>query len=378
MAPRRHIPVVEQNQFWHDLYEKAGEHRVPLRATFELTYGCNLRCVHCYNPTHQAKGELTTEQIKAILDQLAEEGCIDLEFTGGETFTRRDCFEIFTYAKAKGFALTLLTNASLITPERADRLQALRPKLVEISIFGATRESYEGITRIPGSFPLFLRGVRLLRERNVPLLIKMPVMTLNRHEVEQAKALVQRWGVKFLYCTEIHQRVDGSLEPLQYRLAPDEVIRVDAAMVRHPKRHGQGESDKGESCQTRSGLFTCACGRCSLAVTPYGRMNLCVSLPIPGYDLRSGTVVEGWKTLVDLVDAANANPGKDYACPTCDFQTSCRQGPMDAWLETQRLEPCLPYFKELATLEKATDEAGDPSQHQTEGAGCNGCTRGKG
>src|SRR3989454_5878077 len=295
-----------QGQFWARLLEKAASQSVPVQAMIELTYGCNLRCVHCYNPTHQAKDELATAQLKALIDQLAEAGCLNLAFTGGEIFTRRDLFEILTYAKGKGFAITLLTNATLITSERANRIQALHPHRVEISIYGASQETYERVTRISGSFQAFLTGVQLLRERTVPLLIKMPVMTLNQHEVMQAKALVEGWGIKFQYCAEIFPRVDGSLEPLQYRLAPHDVVRIDDAMLGSRRWRAAGGAEKGERCQAGEGLFTCMCGRNNLAVTPYGRMNLCVSFPIPQYDLRCGTVSEGWKTLVDLVDSANA------------------------------------------------------------------------
>jgi radical SAM protein with 4Fe4S-binding SPASM domain len=351
------IKESSQGQFWARLSEKAASRRLPIKATIELTYGCNLRCVHCYNPTHQAKDELSTVQITAVIDQLAAAGCLEVAFTGGELFTRRDVFEIFSYAKAKGFLITLLTNATLITPERADRIQALHPHCVEISIYGGTQETYERVTRMPGSFQSFLTGVQLLRERTVPLLIKMPVMTLNQHEVLQAKALIESWGIKFQYSAEIFPRVDGSLEPLQYRLAAHEVVQLDEAILGSQRWPAEGGAEKGESCQGQHGLFTCMCGKSSLAVTPYGRMNLCVSLPTPQYDLRSGTVSEGWKTLVDVVDRTNAAPGEAYECPQCPVQSHCRQGPMNAWLETGRLEPCLPYFKELATLDKQTHEA---------------------
>jgi len=369
MDQRKHITEIGQDQFWLALREKGAHQRVPVEAMIELTYGCNLRCVHCYNPTHQAKDELTTAQITLLIDQLAAVGCVELGFTGGEIFTRRDLFEILAYAKGKGFAITLLTNATLITPERADRLQALRPHRVEISIYGATQETYERVTRMPGSFQAFLTGVQLLRERTVPLLVKMPVMTLNQHEVKQAKALVEGWGVKFVYCTEIFPRVDGSLEPLQYRLPPHEVVRIDETIVGSRKWRAEGGEEKGESCQTGEGLFTCKCGKSSLAVTPYGRMNLCVSFPTPQYDLRCGTVSEGWKTLVELVDSSNAKPGEAFECPTCPVQSHCRQGPMNAWLETQRLEPCLPYFKELAMLEKGEATAYGGCDHGTTDAG---------
>jgi radical SAM protein with 4Fe4S-binding SPASM domain len=357
MKPRPKIETIREKRFWSVLERKGAEARIPVRALIELTYGCNLRCVHCSNPTHRAKDELASAQIKAVIDQLAEAGCLQLFFTGGELFTRRDLFEILAYAKDKGFAITVMTNATLITPDRADRIQALRLHDVEISIYGATQETYERVTRRPGSFQAFLTGVQLLRERTVPLLIKMPVMTLNQHEVQQAKALVEGWGIKFVYSTEIFPRVDGSLEPLRYRLHPDEVIRIDDMVVGSQRWRAEGGGEKGEGCQAREGLFTCMCGRNSLAVTPYGRMNLCVSLPTPQYDLRSGTLSEGWRILVELVDRANAMPGEAYECPTCPVKGHCRQGPMNAWLETGKLEPCLPYFKELATLENEVSEA---------------------
>ena len=340
-------------QFWARLSAKAVSHPVPIQAMIELTYGCNLRCVHCFNPTHRANGELTTAQIKALVDQLVGAGCLDLAFTGGEVFTRRDLLEIVTYAKSKGFAITLLTNATLITPERADRIQALHLYRVEISIYGATAETYERVTSIPGSFQAFLRGVQFLRERTVPLLIKMPVVTLNQYEVQQAKRLVEGWGIKFIYSTEIFPRVDGSLEPLRYRLRPDEVVRVDETILGSRADGGRGQD---APCRAHDGLFSCKCGKSSLAVTPYGRMNLCVSLPTPQYDLQGGTIAEGWRTLVDLVDQASAAPGDAYECPRCPVQGQCRQGPMNAWLERGRLDPCLPYFRELATLEKEADE----------------------
>ena len=345
--PHPGIDTVDAARFWSRVLRRGEEARVPVEAMIELTYGCNLRCVHCFNPTHLARNELTAEQIKAIVDQLASEGCLSVGFTGGELLTRKDAFEILEHAKGRGLAITLLTNATLITPRRADRIQALAPHVVEISIYGATRTTYERVTRAAGSFTAFLNGVRLLLARDLRLVLKMPVMTLNHHEVEQARALAHALAVRFVYSTEITPRVDGSLEPLQYRLAPKEVVRVEAAMRRGPRADAEAAS-----CQAHADVFTCKCGRTNVAVTPYGRMNLCVSFPIPGYDLRAGTVAEGWRALAALVDQANAAPSGAYECPACAVRTTCRQGPVDAWLSTGTYDTCLPYFKALAGLEQ--------------------------
>ncbi len=348
------IEGMGRSEFFARLENQAFEQRIPVKATIELTYGCNLRCVHCFNPTHKAKGELSTQDFYRIIDQLAQKGCFVITFTGGEMFMRKDTFEILTYAKKKGFAVILFTNATLITPEKADQIQALQPLRVEISIYGATPEIYEKVTQIPGSFGRFLEGVERLRERQLPLLVKMPAMTLNQHEVKQAKALVEGWGgIRFIYSTEITPRQDGSVEPLQYRMTPQDLIKLDQDILGEWEGVGQEE----EKCQAGEGLFRCACGKSSVAVTPYGEMNLCINFPVPQYDLGTGNVSEGWKALVEYVDSAR--PSQAYECPSCSVRDYCRQGPVDAWLETGDFSPCLPYFKELASSEKQTYETKD-------------------
>src|SRR5713226_7891868 len=105
--------TIRRSQFWSILIQKAAQHRVPIEAMFELTYGCNLRCVHCYNPTHRAlPQELTTAEVFSILDQLADMDVLILTFTGGELFVRPDVFDIFEQAKRLGFLLELISNAT--------------------------------------------------------------------------------------------------------------------------------------------------------------------------------------------------------------------------------------------------------------------------
>ncbi len=345
---------LSKRRFWSRYGEKAEGRGIPFEAVLELTYGCNLRCVHCFNPTHEARHELRTEQLHRIIDELADLGVFNLTFTGGEVLTRPDCFEIFGYAKAKGFSLILLTNATLITQERANRIQALGFTSIEVSIYGATAETYEGVTGVPGSFKKFLEGLELLRARRLPLLIKMPVMTLNQHEVQQARDLAHGWGIRFVYSTEIHPRTDRRADPLRYRLRPDEVVEVNRKMVGYQLWKAEGGGEQAAGCGAQRDLFTCKCGKSNLAVTPHGAMNLCVALPIPRYDLTAGTVAAGWQALKDVV--ASARPGPAYGCHDCSVEPHCRQGPMNAWLETGDLSPCLPYFKDLATLERQVRE----------------------
>src|SRR3712207_155057 len=90
---------------------QAGAARHPAGVTFELTYGCNLRCVHCYNPTHRAlPHELSTEEVCRILDDLAAFGVLTVTFTGGEPAVRPDVLAIMRHARGRGLIVHLLSK----------------------------------------------------------------------------------------------------------------------------------------------------------------------------------------------------------------------------------------------------------------------------
>lgn len=317
--------------------------KTPFSTTLEITYGCNLNCVHCYNPTHKAEtGELKFPELVRVLDELALLGCLTLTVTGGEIFTHPRIFEILEEAQKRAFQINLFTNAVLLTAERVEKIKKTSPNLVSVSVYGITRETYEAVTRVPGSFEKFMHGIELLADSGLPLLFKMPIMTLNRHEVEPAAEFFKRRGLKFIYSVEIHPRVDGNQEPLKYRLPPE-----DAAKLRLASQEELtcARSSKGSAGQPPE-PFSCSCGKTSAAISPYGEMNLCVSTPYPRYSLKTGSLREGWNALIHFVE--NFKPSEKYECPVCPLVSFCSQGSMDAFLNTGDFNPCVPYFKETA------------------------------
>lgn len=332
------------------LTERANTTPQMVRAMVELTYGCNLRCVHCYNPTHEARNELTTEQVFRILDGLAAQGCLWVAFTGGELFTRRDALEIMRYAKQLGLIFSILTNATMITPALADQLKLVEPYHLDISVYGATAETYERVTRVPGSYDRFVRGVDLVRERDILILLKLVLMTLNVHEFEAMREFAVSRGLKYCVSTEVHPKVDGSLEPLAYRLSPEQAFAIWRQVDGERHREYAAKSPvpaEEDRCGAAGQLFHCLCGKASAAITPYGKMNLCAAIYHPLYDLASGSVEEGWKTLVDLV--ASTKPGPAYECLPCPLARLCTRGTSDSWLEHRVFDSgCIPYFREVA------------------------------
>lgn len=345
---------IDADTFRTELSWKARHQRRPDGVTFELTYGCNLRCLHCFNPTHRAlPHELRTHEVLAILDQLAELGVLTITFTGGELGTKIDLEQIFRHTYARGLLIQLLTNATRVTPQFIALLQAVQVDQVFVSIYGATASTYERMTGVPGSHASFYRGLTMLARAHLPVVVRMPVTTVNQHEITASRRLVEELGLKFQYCLDLTPTVTGDLTPLHYRLSPEDKVRIDQAMLQD-----WGATPPEEACGSTGEFIECACGHNRFAITPYGEMNLCTAFPIPRYDLKTGTVSEGWDLLKKTVDAAG--PNHHYECPTCESRSYCRQGRNDAWLETGEMSSCLPHFRQWAELEHQTHALLDP------------------
>lgn len=345
---------LDAGTFFESLSTKTAASRRPEGVTFELTYGCNLRCVHCYNPTHRAlPHELTTLEICSLLDQIADLGVFTVTFTGGEPSVRPDVGDILQHAHRQGLLIHLMTNATRITTSFTDLLQEVHVSQINVSIYGATEPVYERMTAVPGSYRQFRQGLFTLASAALPVVVRMPVTTVNCEEIQACRLLVESLHMKFQYCLDIMTAVTGDRTPLQYRLTPTEKMRIDQELLLH-----KWTPSPEESCAADQSFIECACGQSRFAITPYGEMNLCTAFPMPRYDLRTGTVKEGWEVLKRTVDGAS--PNDRYECPTCEVRPHCRLGRSDAWLETGDMSSCVPHYKEWAQLEQRTYALLDP------------------
>src|SRR6059036_1152642 len=225
------LPMIEYRDFSQQVHNRAGEHGRVVNAQIELTYGCNLHCVHCYTDCYNRpdliKQEMSHTEVTGILDQLYDQGVLWVCFTGGEIFMRKDFLDIYDYAKQKGFLITLFTNGTMFTEAIADYLKEQPPFSIEISCHGATEETFDRITQVKGSFQRFLKGIRLLVERGLPIKIKTKAMTVNQHELDQIQALVEGLGLRFRLNSTIYPRLNGDLTPARYRLSPDEILELE-------------------------------------------------------------------------------------------------------------------------------------------------------
>jgi len=329
------LPELSITQFAERLNREILAKRIPLTGSIELTHRCNLNCVHCYcnlpaGERNAMSRELTTVELLHIYDQIAEAGCFWLLITGGEPLLRKDFQEAFAKAKQRGFILTLFTNGTLITPKTADFLAEWRPYAIEITLYGATPETYEKITRVPGSYEKCLRGIDLLLDRELPLALKTMAMTLNRHEVFQIQTFARDRGLKFRFDPVLNPRLDRSREPCKYRLSPEEVLALDLADENRVKEWREFCAAFSKPADSNS-LYICGAGISTFHIDPYGRMSPCEMTRHQFFDLRSGLFREGWDDAFPRFLSVKA--GDDYPCKSCDLISLCNQCPGWAWIE---------------------------------------------
>ncbi len=297
--------------------DAASARRTPINGSYEVTFRCNLNCVMCYNnlpgnDTAAKAKELTLAEIKRIFDQLAEAGCLWLQLTGGEVMMRPDFREIYLYAKSKGFLIRLFTNGTLLTPALADFLAEHRPFAIEISLYGATEETYDAVTRVRGSYRKCLRGIHLLLDRGLPLSLKTVAITLNQHELGAMQTLCDDLGVRFRYDPDINPRIDGDRANLRYRLTPEEVVALDLST---PPRARELSESVCNAVSAPPGtdvpLYGCSAGETAFHVDPYGELTPCIMTRQGGYDLRHGEFNEAWQTVFPGLRAQTRRPGED-------------------------------------------------------------------
>ncbi len=349
-----HIPEIGYSEFSKRIHSQVLAERIPIDGTIELTFRCNLKCVHCYcnlsvNYRKAQKRELTTKEVFRILDEIAEKGCLWLLLTGGEPLLREDFKEIYAYAKRKGILLTLFTNGTLITQETADFLRDYPPFLVEITIYGATQKTYEKITRVPGSFLRCLKGISLLLEGKLPLRLRAMVMRTNYAEFRAMKSFCESFGLKFRFDPFINPRLDGSLRPCKVRLSPEEVVKLDLEDERRVLEFKKSYQEF-ETSLTTNFVYNCGAGVDSFSINPYGHLQICLMVTKPFFNLREGLFHHGWKKFIPEIKSL---PKKGQSqCDSCRNRPLCAHCPAWAELETGSPEAPIEYICKVAYLRK--------------------------
>jgi radical SAM protein with 4Fe4S-binding SPASM domain len=346
--------------FSADVHQRHSGERVPLQVSIEVTRRCPLECLHCYNNLPMGnmdakRREMTKEEHFRVLDELVEMGCFWILYTGGEIFARKDFLEIYTCAKQKGFLITLFTNGTIINEQIADYLKEWPPFAIEITLYGRTRETYEALTAIPGSYDRCVRGIRLLKERGLPLKLKTVATSINKHEVMAMRRFAEEeLGVEFKMDGQINPRIDCSQSPLAVRLTPEELVALDMNAPKgmsEYRRLAKRDLESPPNLSASDTVYFCGGGVGGFALNAYGEMGICVISQQDTFSVRELGLKQVWEG--SLAELRNRKRTRVTKCVECRIQSLCGMCPANGEMENGDKEGPVEFLCHVAHLRAA-------------------------
>ncbi len=329
----------------------------PIFVVWQFTNRCNLRCRHCYASSTPSSmpDELTTDEAKKLIDELAECGVAGIAFSGGEPLARGDFFEVARYAKERGFYVSVATNGTLITPSVAKMLKDC-VDYVEISIdgLGETHDSFRGV---PGAFDRAVEGAKNCIAQGIDVGIAMTVTRYNLSEVPKVIQLAKDIGASrfcafnFIPTGRGRDIIDVDLAPdereellkfLYTKMLEDNSIQILSTAPQYSRISIQAvkenpnafaipthffSKDIGKALKSKTEIITefiggCGAGRLYCAIQPNGDVWPCVFMPIRVGNIRERRFRDIWLNNKILNALRDRSKLKGH-CGVCKYRNVC-------------------------------------------------------
>ncbi len=263
------------------------------RASYELNLGCNYDCEHCYLGLKRFDG-LSWPDRERLLHIMRDAGVLWLQLTGGEPMIDRLFAQVYDLAYELGMMLSILSNGSrLSNPKILDLLTSRRLYRITLSVYGASAESYDGLTRRKGAFRMFEKGLYAGHEAGLPLALSMIVTKRNAHEVDEMRAIAERLELPFAEYVNMVPTIYGGAESLP--------------------------SQSVEHLRKRKVFTGCNAGHTFFHVDPHGNASICKV----GRDPRISLMDEGVEGLRRLGGIADGLLLRQGGCTGCTLSGTC-------------------------------------------------------
>lgn len=324
----------------------------PFQVVWDVTYGCNLKCKHCYATAGKKwKDELTTEQAKLAIDAFDRAGVTILAFSGGEPLVRPDIMELARYAADKGMYVAMATNGTLITKEKAKEMKKAGVQFVQISLDGLDSKTHDEFRGIKGAFDKTVKGIKNSVAEGFFVEISTTVTKYNYKQLPDIIDFGEKLGANWLMAYNFIPTGRGK-EILETDLTPDEreetlkmlwnelkngrkinVLSTAPQFARVALQQEKEEEEKivpthfynpklaGQLVDLAEFIGGCGAGRFYMAMKANGDLQPCVFFPLKVGNILEDDFEELWKhnkVLQELRD-------KDilHGCNTCDYRYYC-------------------------------------------------------
>jgi radical SAM protein with 4Fe4S-binding SPASM domain len=325
----------------------------PLLVVWNYTNACNLQCKHCYqNADKPTPGELSTEQRKRIVDQMAQENVVAVAFSGGEPLMSRDFFEVVEYAQNSGLYVSVATNGTLINRAVAEKMKKVGVGYVDISLDGANAETHDSFRGVPGCFDKTVSGIKNLAKEGIYTCLATTATKNNLNEIPDIIKLGKELKVKritvfnFIPTGRAQAILDFDLSPEErerlLEFLYDELLKGEINTVSTAPQFArvcltksqEGNRDMlapthfcaynlpGKVKYLTDFIGGCGAGRIYCALQPEGLVTPCVFMPIVVGDLKQQTLEEIWLNSPVLADLRNREKLKGR-CGQCQYKYIC-------------------------------------------------------
>ena len=295
------------------------------------TNKCNLTCKHCYQDARPdaCANELTTDEARALIDQIAAAGFKIMIFYGGEPLMRPDIYDLVAYAASKGLRPVFGTNGTLITPEVAGHLKEFGACAMGISLDSLDRAKHDSFRGLEGAWDATVAGMRACREVGLPFQIHTTVLDWNEHEVCDITDFAVEHGaiahyIFFLipvgrgkYINDTSLKVAANERLLRQIMAKQAEVSIDVKPTCAPQFTRVAEQ-LGVKTRFERG---CLAGLTYCIVSPEGVVRPCAYMTEEAGNVREQPFDEIWKTSPVFERLRTREYGG--SCGTCDFRAGC-------------------------------------------------------
>lgn len=327
------------------LHERAARSRTPLSGTFELTPRCNMDCKMCYVHQDRKTGIVYPEPAPAskwleIAEEAQNQGLLYLLLTGGEPFLYKDLPVLLEGLHRLGIVTSMNTNATLINETTIEWLKKFPPSKLNITVYGASDETYGKLCGNPKGFTQVTHAIDLLQEAGINLVINITLTPDNGKDLEKI--------MDFAHDRSIPTRITSYIFPAvrlangkagnNFRFSPEEAAyysaKTDLLLAGKERYIQRVLEDKdivmpetspdecmGKLSDEEGDSMRCRAGKCSFWITWQGRMSLCGMLPF----YSEGTVFDnGFSDAWKHVSKSSDEIKLPSQCRDCELKDQCR------------------------------------------------------
>lgn len=189
----------------------------PWKVGIELTGQCNFNCIHCYAKPLKTEKQPSYNSLLNLIDNLYDSGVLFIWFTGGECTLREDFADIYTYAKKRGFVVSIVTNGSLI-PNLIKVFNKYPPKMIKVSQYGSSPKEYLDVTGSATNYDKFVKGIEALSQSPLNFTVQTVLLRENYSSIDDMEYFCDNLNGHHNINPVMANRLDGDHTPRDHEI----------------------------------------------------------------------------------------------------------------------------------------------------------------